>query len=379
MLKQPLFWLLLSSALVISMLSRNFINQREELFQYSEDLPEIISLVNDAYVDQVDMGKLMPGVFQGAIEAADINASYIAPGMETEPYWTEVYQKWGMVIVRETGYIKVIAVAPDSPATQVGIEKGHFLRRIASASTRQMNVYQARRTLATWRGPLTLTAVDPSSGDEQELTLEAKPFLLPKAALHLHGEDILRISLPCFYPGWAQEVEELLQPKLGPQSKIMLDLRQNALGEEADLLALAALFFKKGEILQWHGAHTAPISLLNPSDGTFSQQTLFLLIDPSTCWAAELFAGAAQANGQATLVGSPTLGLVMGYQFLPLKNGGYLHFSLKNAGLGNGQMITHKGLKPDWDLTQTPSASDEDFLKKAIEHLSRAELTRKAS
>ena len=53
------------------------------VFEHSKDLPEILHFVDVAYVDEVDMNTLMPGLLQGALERLDENASYIPPGVDS--------------------------------------------------------------------------------------------------------------------------------------------------------------------------------------------------------------------------------------------------------------------------------------------------------
>lgn len=379
MFKQPLFWLLLSSALVVSMLSRNMMTDRNQLYKHSQDLPEILNLVNRAYVDKVAMDQLMPGVFQGAVEAVDGNASYVAPGNEPIPYWDKVYQKWGLVLGKSSGFVQIVAVAPGSPAATQNLKSGDFCRRIGSASTRQMNAYQARRDLANWEGPLPLTIVDATTNKERDLELQPQEFSLPKLSSEKLDGDILRVPISHFYSGWEKDLTTILQQNVSGSTKILLDFRNNALGEESALLQLAQLFLPKGEILRWQSSKTAAVSVLNSQEATFKNQQLYVLVDQSTAWAAEMFCASAQYAGKATVLGQKTLGLPMGYAFIPLKNTGFLHFCQKDAGLPSGQTITRHGITPDWEIPEGKANEANAFLEDALAQMRRAEPERKAS
>lgn len=384
MLKQPLFWLVLGSALAITVITRNVFSDRNELYGYSEDLPEILNLVDRAYVDQVSMDKLMPGVYQGALEAVDPNASYVPPDNEPKPYWDELYQKWGLVLDRNSGFIRILAVAQGSPAETAGLLPGSYLRRIGAISTRRMNAYQVRRDLAAWDGPLPLTVIDTEHDKKLEIELKPSPFLTPKLTAKPEG-GILLISLPHFYNGWETDLKQAMTESFQPGTKILLDLRNNALGSEVDLRGLASFFLGQGEIMAWKGAETAPVALANTAPGTYTNAPLFLLVDESTTWAAETFSATAQIQGQATVLGQATYGLPWGYEFIPLKNGGFLQFAKQNVALPGKSILTGTGITPDREFAKEKQVDGEEkpaptLLDQALDYVRQAESPkRKAS
>lgn len=380
MFKQPFFWLMLSSALVLTMVTRNLLQDRNELYSHSEDFPEILNLVDRAYVDPVAMGKLMPGVFQGALDAVDPNASYLAPGNEPLAYWQEVYRKWGLVLVRENSMIRIAAVAPASSAEQADIFPGSYLRRIGASSTRKMNLYQARRDLAKWTTTLKLSLFDPVLNKEVEKelepgTCECESFLVKE----LEG-NIVYVRFPHELSNQTDKLTNQIEALMGPDTKLLLDLRNNALGDETYLSQLASLFLDRGEVITWRFAKDAPVAMLNPQPGIFSQKNLFILVDEGTSWAAEAFAAVAQDRKQALILGTATKGFPMGYDFLSLKNGGYLQFSQRSTAFGENRTLTMQGITPDWEGPKIKEREGDPLLEGALTYLrSGKALQRKAS
>jgi len=384
MFKQPVFWLVLGSALALTMITRNVLGDRNELYAYSEDLPEILNLVDRAYVDRVSMDKLMPGVYQGALEAVDPNASYVAPNNLPKPYWDEVYRKWGLVLDRNSGFIRIVAVAPDSPAAEAGLTPGSYLRRVGATSTRRMNTYQIRRDLTEWEGPLPLSVVDTVHDKKSDIELEPKDFEFAKISAETVDDHLLLITLTHFYDAWEQDLEQVVSEAHQSGARLLLDLRNNALGTEQDLQSLAKLFLAKGEIMTWKAVESGAIALANLEDGIFLDSELFLLADQSTAWAAEVFCATAQAQGRATVLGGKTHGLPWAYEFIPLKNGGFLHFSKKAVALPGNQVLTKKGIHPDWELKDHDAVAENQvegdaLLARAIDYVKRAEPIKKAS
>jgi carboxyl-terminal processing protease len=127
---------------------------------------------------------------------------------------------------------------------------------------------------------------------------------------------------------------------------LVLDLRDNPGGELDAALALAGDFLEPG----------TEIARVTDSDGDETihraraedpyRFPLAVLVDGGTASAAELFAGALQANGRACLAGETTYGKAAGQALVPVP-GGSLAARRVSFMLPGGAVLQGLGLRPD--------------------------------
>ena len=374
MLEKPVTWLLILFTTVAAFTTRAILSHQDKLFEQSKDLPEILHLIDLAYVDDVDMETLMPHAFQGALEALDPNASYIPPGVEPKSYADQVYRRTGMVLCRQDGYAFVMACAGGSPAAEAGLERGSFIKQINNQRLRKLSYHAFEKMLAELDGPIRLHLAG-SEDKDKIISFQPGEFSAPKLEHHPYLDGVHHVKLPTFYEGFEAELAKILAGLKKDNTRILLDLRDNALGGEPELHKLAGLFLPAGKMASWVGSDKVSVPIANTGDGKFADLNLFLLVNTGTSRAAECFAAVAAENG-AKLVGFKTLGLGFHYQALPLKSGAYVMIPSRNFVMNSGQALNRKGLEPDLavrDLEQH-EAEDDPFLKKALELIRKTPL-----
>lgn len=368
MYKQPTFWLLVSVTMALSLVTRNILLSRQELFHYSKDLPEIMNLVDIAYVDEVKFQELVPGVYQGALEQVDENASYIPPGMDTQDAAEPLLKKTGLVLRKHNGYAYVQSVVAGSPAATAGFIADSYIRDINGESTRHKSLHELRQLLANAKQALEITLVGDSLVDEKRVTLTPDRFKMPEIETKTGDDQIHVVQFATFYRGWKRDLRRAIDAK-DRAAKTLLDLRGNANGDLDDLRELAALFFPAGEYGQLQHREGDMMSLANPKAGQFVDRHFFVLVDKSTGAAAERFAAALQVLGQATTVGMATFGFPMVYEDVPLKSGGMVRLATRSWQLSDGKTFTFNGLEPKLALelkTTGKQAKDDAVLNAAL-------------
>ena len=88
---------------------------------------------------------------------------------------------------------------------------------------------------------------------------------------------------------------------------------------------------------------------------------LAVLINPQTVGAAEALAGMLRIAGLAYLVGSPTAGQARTYHEFTLTNGQKLRIGQNPVELGNGEIISDKGVAPDL-LVESTLAAERNYI-----------------
>ncbi len=375
MLKQPVTWLLFLLGGLGAITAKTILTHQDNLFEQSRDFPEILHLVDIAYVDEVDMGKLMPGVFQGALEKLDENASYIPPGVTPVFLGKKIYAGTGMVIAKKHGFAYVVAVAERSPAAEAGIKADSYIRRIGKESTRELSLFRILGLLAARASAIELTLVE--HGETDDVKKEIQPGSFPKAEISYapYADGLHLIRIPQFYEGLRKDLKKVLKEIRSPGARIVLDLRNNAMGAEEELRLLASYFLPAGKIATWVDAGDHTLDILNPKDGSHLGRPLFILLDRSTSQAAESFIAIAQEQRLVRIVGIPSLGLLGHYQAIPLKSGAHVMLSTRRLRLNSGKIPGRTGVKPDLEVKIPNGVTGQDpFLDKALDLVRAAQL-----
>ena len=110
----------------------------DSFYKYLAVFTEVFSLVNRAYVDELDTGELMAGAFEGTIDALDPFSLYI-PADHVESYQATIEvgrRRSGILVLKERGVAYAVAVEEGSPAAEAEIEGGHVLSSIQGRRTR---------------------------------------------------------------------------------------------------------------------------------------------------------------------------------------------------------------------------------------------------
>lgn len=345
-------------------------------FEAGRDVPEILHLVDRAYVDQIDMEDLVPGMYQGALEKIDENASFIAAETDIKAWDDLVYQQWGLVLRKRSGYAYVLAVAPNHPARESGLLPGTYLRKIEGNTTRTMNLVTIRNLFLENGAGLSVSLVTGPDAKEQPLAL-SKSDLQQHPVAHQAYQDGLHVfSLPRFYAGFANDLKKFMADIVADQTqtkrRLVLDLRNNALGDQDDFVKLAQLFMRKGSLGAWHAKKGEPTKLSLANDGPFASFELFVLINPSTSRAAEWFAAVAADREAAVLVGEPSLTLAPIFEVFPLRNGAKVEIPTRQLVLPSGRRFGPEPLKPAHELTwpkdtQNQPVDGQAWLGKALD------------
>jgi len=379
MSKHPLLWFLAAFTGVTVLVGWALYQDSRSLYGESKDLPEILHLVDMAYVDEVDMAELTPGMFQGALDQVDENASYIPPDEALRDNLAETaFDRTGLTVIKRDGYGFALAVAAASPAAEAGLRPGDYLRDLNGRTTRRMNLFHIRKVLAEAESIVVLAVRDLGT-EEATIELTPRSFDPVKVDHRAYADGVHLVRIPQFYPGWEADLKAALS-QAAASEKLLLDLRGNALGGEADVLALAGFFLEKGPVYRRVDSDRQKVTALNPVEGGFAEKPLFLLVDRSVSRAAELFAAVAQERG-AVAVGVETWGLPDSYQALPLKNGGFVELAVARPELISGRLLTGAGIEPDIALEPPAESAGDDsdpLLTQALEAVRKAPLKKAA-
>ncbi len=338
---------------------------------------EVVRFVIDAYVDPVNLDRLMAGARVGLTDALDAESTYL------EPEDWKAYQQppkdgdaeVGVVMTRRYGYLAVVAPRPGSPAEKAGVRSGDYIKSIDGRHTRGLSLPIGERVLRGAPGSvvklqLLRPGVDPI--DVQVVRERLQPQAV-KGRLLAEGPGY--VKLVEVGARTADEVrDEVLALRRGGAQSLVLDLRDAAFGAPAEGVDVAAVFLKGGVVTKVVGRRSEEQSLSADPKRAAWALPVAVLVDGGTAGPAEVVAAALKDAGHA-VIGQRTSGHAPVQRLVPLSEGG-LVLTIARYVSPKGDVIHGRGVEPT--VSVTPDVDDDEStqapardlaLEKAIELL----------
>lgn len=366
-------------------------SSNDKAFEALTVYSEVLGHIQHDYVDDPNVNSVTNGALHGLLDSLDPESSYLSAS-EYKDYKAKLSEKAkgeaGMALTKRFGYIGVLSVLPGSPAQKAGLHLGDLLEKVAGFSTSQMAVEQAQLLLSGEPGStVAVSVIQPGSNPEpKEIQITLEKLAAPKLAEDKIQGDVAYLRVPEFSSGMTKQIREKLE-QFNHQGarKLILDLRNCALGDDQEGISTAQLFLSSGTIATLKGQTVSPIvSSAEPSKVVWTQPVA-VLIGNGTAGAAEIVAGAISGNHRGDTIGDRTYGTASMQKLLQLDDGSALILTVANYYTPSGREIQLEGVAakdvvqpppPDTyaDMSQVyppaPSSSPDDpVLKKALEVL----------
>ena len=335
-------------------------------------------LQDHAYGTIPEFNKLEYGMIRGMLQAyGDPYSSLFEPAQATLQS-NRLEGKFGGIGVRldrDKENNVLLYALPDSPALKAGIQEGDQLRKIDQLSvTPQMSMDEIQAAI---RGPVgssvRITIVRASGTSPLEMKITRAEVSAPSVTSNLSQSNpevgVIQLSV------MAQTSSDELIKAVGELSSrggkyFVLDLRNNGGGLVDAGVNTARLFLGKDAVIiqeQFRGETARSFDVTEP--GKLADIPLVVLVNQNTASAAEILAGALQAQGRAKIIGTRTYGKDSVQLVFDLRDKSSLHITTGKWWLpGQQGLLGGKGLQPDVLLSEG-DANSGAALDTAIQQL----------
>jgi len=269
----------------------------------------------------------------------------------------------GLLLSKRFGYIGVVSAIPGSPAAKAGLSTGDIIETIKGVATRDMPLAYATLLLRGDPGsPVEITVLR-RRPEPQKMTLTRTALTPPPVASKLMANDVAYIRPETLSATKVQEIGADLRDLASKGAKkLVLDLRQCAVGTPEDGVALADLFLDKGVITYLQGQRWARQDFKAEPSKVVWKQPVVVLTNRGTADGAEIAAAALGDNNRAQLVGERTYGDASLRRAVTMDDGSAIILSVAKYYSPGGKAIQDAGVTPG-EVVQEPEPqleTDED-------------------
>ena len=280
----------------------------------------------------------------------------------------------GVQLTRDADGNLILLPFPESPALRAGVLEGDRLIAVEELTiTPETSIEDIQAAI---RGPegkkIQITVTRAPGFDPIQITILREMIPLPSVTWYLDLEKpqvgIIKINaIAASTPDEIQSAVADLESR--GATHFVLDLRDNGGGLLTTGIDTARLFLKEGTIIQqqYRGQEIETFKVDKP--GPLANIPLAILVNHGTASAAEIVAGALQANQRAPLVGSSTFGKDTIQLVFDLTDGSSLHVTAGKWWIPNApEALAGNGLHPDVTIT-TDQADPDSVLRAASQYL----------
>ncbi|MFT5601314.1 MAG: carboxyl-terminal processing protease [Flavobacteriales bacterium] len=315
--------------------------------QKLSNLHEVIQLIDERYVDSVNVDDLYESSINGMLKKLDPHSAFI-PRKDVLASNEQLQGHFGgvgirFIILRDT--LMITNVIEGGPSFYAGIRSGDRVVKvdgitIAGVDLAIKDVHEKLK--GEFGTNVLLTVMRMGSAAEFEIPITRGNIPLPSVdASYKIAEDVGIIKLSKFSGYTDQEFDEAIVAlqKQGV-TKLILDLRSNGGGYMHTAVGVADQFLAKNELIVYtQGTHQPKRETFATSMGRCEKMKVAVLINSQSASASEILSGALQDNDRAIVVGRRSFGKGLVQQPIKLTDSSELRLTISRYYTPSGRSI----------------------------------------
>jgi carboxyl-terminal processing protease len=318
--------------------------ENSDVYQYLKTFSDVISIVQDNYVDKTDQKKLMYGAINGMLRELDPHSSFLKPE-DYKELQIETKGKFGGLGIEITIRDNILTVV--SPLEDMSL----------------MDAVQKMRGAKGSKVKLTILRKGESKPLEFELMRDIIAIQSIKSRSLEPGFGYVRIS--SFQSGTAGDLRKALnqlESENPGMEGLVVDLRNDPGGLLDQAVEVSDEFLDEGLIVYTGGrlenqkmrfeAHKKKTKM--------HSYPIVVLVNSGSASASEIVAGALQDHKRAIIMGEQTFGKGSVQTVIPLNDGSALRLTTSLYYTPSGTSIQAKGITPDILVKREASKTEEN-------------------
>ena len=342
---------LLAVIIVISGVHQRVV-AKEEAYDALKVFTEVLTHVENNYVESTESKALIYGAIQGMLGTLDPHSSFLPPEVykEMQVETQGSFGGLGIEITVRDHHLTVVAPIDGTPAQRAGIQAGDHIIRIDDAPTKDMTLVDAVRKLRGPKGSQVIVTILREGREPFEVSITRDIIEVKSVrSADLIENGVGYIRLVSFQERTARDLAEALTTlKEQGMRGLILDMRNNPGGLLNQAVLTADLFLEQGkEIVSTEGRVKNQNHRFSDDHGNPETLPMVVLVNKGSASASEIVAGALQDHQRAILIGTSTFGKGSVQTVIPLNDGSGLRLTTAKYFTPKGRAIHESGLTPD--------------------------------
>ena len=313
----------------------------------SNKLNALLRIIDDQYVDTVNMGELVEEAMPQILSELDPHSSYI-PAKDLEAVNADLkgsFSGIGIQFTIQNDTIHVNSVIQGGPSEKVGLMAGDRIVEVDDSAFvgKIVTNSEAMKRLKGEKGSkVKLGVYRPGEKDLLHFTVIRGNIPVKSIdAAYMINEKVGYIKVNKFgettYPELLIALAKLNQKNC---EGLIVDLRGNTGGYMAAAIQMVNEFLPNNRLIVYTQGRKSPREDYN-SNGTGSNQKmpLVVLVDEGSASASEIFAGAIQDNDRGTIVGRRSFGKGLVQQPIEFSDGSAIRLTIARYYTPSGRCI----------------------------------------
>ena len=327
----------------------------------SNTFNEIISLIDNKYVDTVDVKKITEETMTDLVSKLDPHSVFI-PSSDVESVNSDLEGSFSGIGVQfniQNDTVMIIAVISGGPSEKVGVLAGDRIVKVNDTSFVGKTVTN-EKVMKKLRGK---EGTKVKLGIRRHGTKELLSYTITRGEIPVNSVDIsymiepkvgyIRVS-KFAATTYKEFLDAIASLRTQGAERYVVDLRQNSGGYLEQAVQMVNEFLPEGQMIVYSKGNAYPRAESRANGkGSCIKQPLVVMIDEYSASASEIFSGAIQDNDRGVIVGRRSFGKGLVQQQMPLSDGSALRLTVARYYTPSGRSIQKpyvKGKSEDYQL-----------------------------
>lgn len=311
----------------------------------SNKLNYLLQLIDNHYVDTVDMASLVEDAMPQILSELDPHSQYISAknAQKATEDLKGSFSGIGVSFSMVQDTVNVMSVIHGGPAEKVGILAGDRIITADNTTLVGMDSEDVMRELKGDKGSKVKLGIrrhgskqvkyfTVTRGDIPVVSVDAS-YMINNKTGYIHVRNFGEQT-------YAEMLVALANLNISGMKNLIMDLRGNQGGYMHIAIQMANEFLSKNQLVVYTEGRKSPREeFRSDGRGTFQRLPLVVLVDEISASASEIFAGAIQDNDRGTIIGRRTFGKGLVQQPMNFRDGSVVRLTIARYYTPSGRCI----------------------------------------